>query len=1048
MLRSATQLVTTIVGLAVILFLQILPGESSLVQGSAPAPPAEARQPGAPLPSQQGPYSPQQARKLFQLADERLEIELVACEPTIQSPVAMSFDEHGRLWVVEMPDYPNGPPAGQAPAGRIKILTDRDGDGFYETASIFAEGLLFANGLQLWKNGAFVTKAPELLYLAVTGGSGKADQRQVLYRGFAAENPQLRVSFPTLGWDGWVYCANGLRGGQVIRMGTDGQAAGNPVSLSNADFRFDPRRPERYEALTGPGQYGLAFDDWGERFVCDNRHHLRLVVFEHRYLRHNPYLAAPSLLHDISVLDRENNPSGAGGRVYPVSRNFTTSSLHAGHFSAACGIFVYLGDALPADYYGTVFTCEPPGNLVHVEKLRPYGATFEAQPMFDKKEFLASPDDWFRPVFLTTGPDGALYIVDMYRAVIEHPEYMPPELRQRPDLLWGKDKGRIWRVAQKHGRPLRRCAQGLGGLQPHDCLSALEHPNGWHRQTAFRLLLQIPDLGAQKAAMSKSLHQLARSAKFAQARALALWLLEHHEQLSKETLLAALTDPHPGVRQQAVRICDSRLQDPETRKALVQLAQQLVSESMVPSSQSTPEQARSLPDGNQPLAQRDRLGRLLLQLVLTLGALPESERLPILRDVAMSWCDDPWMRLAVLSSSGEATDRLLAVSLELSTLPPNRGAWLEWLREAAAVVGARKDDTRITTAVRALANKSADAAIVEAVLLGLAEGMSRSGGRFKDWWARVQSTEPGLAQIVEQAVALAAQRSENPRATSGERVRAIQLLAESGQGAQVALLRRLASTDPEPAVRLAAVRALSALGGNEVADTLVELWPAATPNLRRELVEALLRSPERILKLLEAVERGQIKPGELDAVRVRQLLQHRDASIRDRARRSLATSTPQQRQKVFETYRAALTKTGDVTRGRAVFAQHCAACHRIAGIGTNVGPDISDTRTKSPEQLLSDILLPNAAIDSNYVQYIVNTYSGKTVTGIIAAETPTSITLKRADNQTDTLLRTDIEMMQSTGLSLMPEGLEKEISIDQMADLLAFLKNWRYAQGQ
>src|SRR5947209_3396908 len=188
--------------------------------------PPKAGGPGKPL-------SPQEALKQFRL-DPGLRIELVAAEPTIQSPVAMTFDPQGRIWVVEMQDYPSGPAKGEQPRGRIRILEDKDGDGYYETASTFADNLLFANGLLLWKDGAIVTMAPHIVHLRDTDGDGKADKKEILYEGFAAQNPQLRVSHPILGLDGWVYCANGLRGGKAIRAG-DPNA--KPVDLGGMDFR-------------------------------------------------------------------------------------------------------------------------------------------------------------------------------------------------------------------------------------------------------------------------------------------------------------------------------------------------------------------------------------------------------------------------------------------------------------------------------------------------------------------------------------------------------------------------------------------------------------------------------------------------------------------------------------------------------------------------------------------------------------------------------------------------------------------------------------------
>ena len=226
-----------------------------------------AAEPAKP-PEVRSPLTPKEAQKLFRLPPG-LRIELVASEPQIESPVAMAFDEDGRLWVVEMRDYPNGPKPGEKPQGRIKVLEDVDGDGFYETATVFADNLPFANGLMPWKGGLVVTMAPQIVYLKDTKihPNGKADRKEVLYEGFAAANPQLRVSHPVLGLDGWVYVANGLRGGRVKKAGDPDAKA---IDLSGRDFRFNLLTGQ-YEALSGMGQYGNCFDDRGHRFISTTK---------------------------------------------------------------------------------------------------------------------------------------------------------------------------------------------------------------------------------------------------------------------------------------------------------------------------------------------------------------------------------------------------------------------------------------------------------------------------------------------------------------------------------------------------------------------------------------------------------------------------------------------------------------------------------------------------------------------------------------------------------------------------------------------------------
>jgi putative heme-binding domain-containing protein len=208
-----------------------------------------------------------------------------------------------------------------------------------------------------------------------------------------------------------------------------------------------------------------------------------------------------------------------------------------------------------------------------------------------------------------------------------------------------------------------------------------------------------------------------------------------------------------------------------------------------------------------------------------------------------------------------------------------------------------------------------------------------------------------------------------------------------------------------------------------------------------------LRQPGRVNVLLDEIESKRLKASELDPLRTKQLSNHKDAGIRARAKKLLADNLPADRQKVLKEYQAALNLKGDAKNGREVFKKNCAICHRVAGVGVDVGPDIADTRTKTPAALLFDIIVPNAAIDANYVNYVVATKDGRIVTGLLTAESASSITLLRAENQKDVVLRKDIDEIASTGVSLMPDGFESKIGLQEMADLLGFLKNWRYLDG-
>jgi putative membrane-bound dehydrogenase-like protein len=1005
----------------------------------------------------------------FQL-EPGLKIDIVAAEPEVVSPVSIAFDEQGQLWVVEMSDYPNGPKPGEPPQSRIKLLEDRDGDGRFETAHIFADKLLFATGVQPWRGGVIVTLAGEIAYFKDTDGDHRADVRETWYRGFAQDNPQLRANHPRFALDNHIYVANGLKGGTIVADRAKWapllpQSWIKETSISGKDFRFDPLTG-MCEAVSGNGQFGLTFDDFGNRFICSNRNPCRHVVLEDRYLKRNPYLAVRDVAQDVS-------PAAEKSRIYPISRAWTTSNLHAGQFTAACGLLIYRGDALPhADYYGNSFVCEPTGNLVHRDILEPDGPTFKSHYAREGVEFLASPDEWFRPVDLANGPDGALYVVDMYRAVIEHPDWVPAELKNRPDLYDGSDRGRIYRIVGKDAKidPVRRGNLNLVKLTGPELARTLEHPNAWHRETAARLIVQRQDKSAVDNLEGVVRDRNATST----SRVAALSALDGLNGVSDALLESLIVDDEVHLRDRAILIAEQRLGG---RPRLLNPVS------------PDPQSRKSSPPGIRDKLCSGRCGNSF-QVALAIGNLGSLwvDRLKlsisdegvgaadVLARIIMADIGNEWIRrgvyTSVLSSQQAAILVVSVTEIADRKIPADLDSYRSVLRELFEMIGAGESGPGVLHGLRELVspkNVGPDAAagLRLAATRGLGLGMGRGDSSLFRNRAQLPDLERA-AKTAEEAEAYAETRkylnvvfadairlAGDPGAPAELRLEAIGCLQVGSFDESSAILQKLMQSDPSQEMRLLALDALASFGtkstvGNvepRIGAMLLERFSSQTPPFRRRVLQAMLKNRTRIDQLLTEIDAQRIAVSELDPATVQVLTNHKDDAIRERSRKLLAAAIPADRKEVLEKYQPALSLAADAKAGRAVFEKNCATCHKIGDLGVNVAPEISDSRTKTPAQLLTDILNPNQAIDNNYVSYAVVTKDGKTELGIIATETATSITLKQPEGKTVLILRQEIDELRSSGLSLMPEGLEKNISVQQMADLIAFIKNWRYLDG-
>lgn len=935
-------------------------------------------------------------------------IELVAAEPEVIDPVAIAFDAELRLWVVEMSDYPHGPKPGEPPKSRVRILEDRDQDGRYETSTLFADGLLFANGIQPWRGGVIVTMSGAVAWMKDTDGDNAADVKETWFTGFVEQNPQLRANHPTFAMDNHVYVANGLRGGEVQAVRPEWTENAPRVSISGRDFRFDPLNGS-YEAVTGVGQFGLTFDDFGNRFVCSNRNPCIHVVLANRYLARNPNVAITTATHDVS-------PAGADSQVFPLSEAWTTSTLHAGQFTAACGVTICRGTAL-RDFYGNSFTCEPTGNLVHRDVLAPSGATFSSQPGRRGKEFLASPDTWFRPVNMTIGPDGALYVVDMYRAVIEHPQFMPEELKERPDLHEGSDRGRIYRIVSTQGETKPAAVSPpLAELTGEELVRQLEQENSWQCDTAARLVYERQDHSA-----TDDLVAIVKSSSMPDAKVRALWLLQGLDELSPAVLATALDDEQARVREHAVRLAEPWLdsEDELRRRVIAQVE-----------------------EADDP--------RLLFQVALSLGEIQEDPAAQsALSRLALHQADDVWIRRAVLTSLGEEPVEFLVDTLRFARQigSPTKPGVAELIGTLGEVAGAQGDvGAALSELVEVTPQQPAlEQSLVWSGLVGLGTGLDRRGKSLQDAVDELPSTEQEwLSSLFQKAAQVAGDAS----ATTAQRRQALELLPHASYKVAGPVLRKLARDEPQQATRLVAIEALSRFDAPDIAGLLLEDFQAQTPAVRRSLIDALLGDQTRTERLLDELESGGLSVVELSPTHQTRLKRLRDVPQRARAEKILASAVPADRREVLAQYAAALELPPDPLRGRGIFKRECITCHKIGTLGVDVGPDIADSRTQTPAKLLTAILDPNRAVDANYFSFTVVTAQGRVLNGMIASENAASISLRQPENKTIAVLRDEIEEMKSDGVSLMPVGFEKKITVQEMADLISFIKNWRYLDDE
>ncbi|MBL9201314.1 MAG: c-type cytochrome, partial [Opitutaceae bacterium] len=901
-------------------------------------------------------------------------LELAAAEPLVRDPIAIAFDERGRMFACEMIDYSEERERNPH-LGRVSVLEDTDGDGRYDKSTVFADNLPWPTGL-IWANGAlYVGATPDIWRFEDRDGDGRAEVREKAFTGFgtglARLNVQALLNSFVWGQDNRVHVQSGT--GNRGKVSSPKRPDLPAQELAARDFWFDPRTHEfGFEA--GGAQYGMSFDDWGRKFGCSNSDHLQLWVYDDRYATRNPFFTMPPARQSIAA-------DGGAAEVFRISPDEPWRIIRtrwrisgvvrgavegggrvSGYFTGATGTVVFRGDAYGPDFVNNTFTGDAGGQLVHRKIISADGASLVGRRPADEQgfEFAASTDTWVRVVNLANAPDGTLHVCDMYREVVEHPWSIPEEIKRHLDLNNGNDRGRIYRIVPTAPSWKRRGAVALDRATTAELVATLEHPNGWHRDTASRLLYERQDKAAVPA-----LAQLARESASARARHHALGALEGLGALDQGHLITAFADTNEHVRERAALLAEKFL-----GRASAKLAEKLA----------------ALADDPTP--------RVRFQVALTsLAALAQS--LNFDRAEAVEAGTYSLLNAYTKLAERDAADKW--ISAALLSGPPSLPAFLFDLEPERFANIARKSPAFVSKLIEVLAaanQESTNSMIIEFLtrpntppswLRALGDGLRRSGSTIEQ-----ADTGKKLAAVLSRAAATLADTT----AATPARLEAIELLGVASPAqSRAALSGVLAAGQPE-AEQAAAVRTLAAQTAGEVTSTLLKAWPHYAPKAKDAALAALTTRDDRAVALLEAIAAGKVPAADLSAAQVQALANHKTAKVAILAKSALAAVIPPSRAEVAAKFAPAASLKGDAARGKALYLGRCMICHRADGAGMELGPDLITVKTKGRDALLAAILDPHAEVAPQYIAFDVATRDGNAYTGMIARDDATSLTLK------------------------------------------------------
>ena len=961
----------------------------------------------------QGPLPPKEAAASIKLPPG-FKATLFAGEPDVVQPMSMTFDDRGRLWVIECRSYPKWLPAGTKEGkDRILILEDTDNDGTFDKKTVFLDKGVNFSSVEYGFGGIFVTAIPSLVFIPDANGDDVPDgPAQVLLDGFDLTAKHNVANSLTWGPDGWLYGCNGILSNSKI--GKPGTPDDQRVPMNCGIWRFHPVRHEFEVVAHGTtNPWGLAFDERGEAFLTN-------CVIEHAFhvvpgARFKRMFGQDFNPRTFELMQTCADHIHWAGGAWEGARNATGKHGEAGGGHAHSGAMIYLGDQFPAEYRNNLFTVNIHGQRLNRDKLERSGSGYVAKHMPD---FAPSGDPWFRGVCVKQGPDGSIYISDWSDT---------GECHNYDDATIQRENGRIYKVTYGPKSGLMFLTEkGLSHVEMVVASTGLI--DGFDETHARRWVQQLASRGSlDETAIAYLQRPLERpgewSRKSSEDRLDHLLTAHVAKTLTEPFRLMVIGDPDDTVRGWTVRLeLEDKAASPEMLAKLAELAK----------SDPSPYVRLQLASGLQrlPLADRKEIVR---------GLVSHAEDAADNNLVLMMWYgieplvaqgDDDVLPLA-LATKIPKLRQFIARHLATGS-SPRFFPILRWIEEMGEDVAAQRDVvTGLHTALEGRRDVKPDAGWNQiAVRLAMSS----------DATVRDLSQRISLVQGSDAAFGHFTNIVKDAKADAPQRDRALQALVATKRPAVADLLLDRLNDN---ALRAAAIRGLAGFDRDEVSGAILGRYTKLSDPEKLDAISTLTAREKTALALVTAVEAGTINKQDLSEFDIRQLQRFKEPKLKELVNKLFGAkpSSAERAKQIAEMKQnilAADASTASASRGRALFQKNCTACHTLFGVGRQVGPDLTGAQRTDLDYVLINVMDPSALVGGAYRVTILVTKDGRVVNGVVKAEDAHTITLETATERV-VVATSDIEERQQQPISMMPEGLLNRLKLEEIRDLVKYL---------